>query len=332
MNLTQLTLGDLTQQLGIQLPSAEQPLNLTWRNENDVRVWVKRDDLVHPVISGNKWRKLSQTLLRAAHSPPSKIISFGGGHSNHLHALAYSCQRLAIPLLAIVRGDYSQHMTPMLSDIKHWGAEIEWVNKITYAKRADASYLDQLNAEHPNSLIIPEGGSQLDALNGVASIVAELTRPYDIIVTPVASGGTMAGLIQGTHNSRCDVLGLGVLKGHDYLQELVTRLLPSEIHQLGSSAQEPTEQKNWQINSDFHFGGYAKKTPELVTFCEQFEQDYQIPIEPIYSGKLFWGLRQLIENKSFPPGCKILALHTGGLQGKRVQQPAKIIRNQDAVD
>ncbi|WP_342806978.1 pyridoxal-phosphate dependent enzyme [Alteromonas sp. M12] len=319
----------LTQELGIQLPSAEQQLRLNWKNDHGVEVWIKRDDLIHPIISGNKWRKLSQTLFSAAHSPPAKIISFGGGHSNHLHALGFCCQKLNIPLLAVIRGDYSQNMTPMLNDLERWGAQLEWVNKITYAKRTDNTYLEVLRQNHPNSLIIPEGGSQHQALSGVASIVTELTQEFDLIVAPVASGGTMAGLIQATQNSKTRVLGIGVLKGHDYLHELVNQFLPNESKKQLNGQKASTD---WQLNSDFHFGGYAKKTPELIAFCGQFEQDNNIPIEPIYSGKLFWGLRQLVESNHFPAGCKILALHTGGLQGKRALANIMTKRNKHAVD
>ncbi|GAB2696492.1 1-aminocyclopropane-1-carboxylate deaminase/D-cysteine desulfhydrase [Aliiglaciecola aliphaticivorans] len=329
MNIAQMPAtmtSRLTEKLGIQLPSAEQKLILNWKNDHAVSVWIKRDDLIHPIISGNKWRKLSKTLLSSAQSPPANIISFGGGHSNHLHALGFCCHKLEIPLVAIIRGDYSQHMTPMLNDLKRWGATIEWVNKVTYAQRTEASYLEHLKGRHPNSLIIPEGGSHFEALDGVAGIVTELTQEYDVIIAPVASGGTLAGLIQGVQNKPSKVLGIGVLKGHDYLYQLVNQFLPKQ------GKQQPSEQAAWQINSDFHFGGYAKTTPELVTFCEQFEQDTHIALEPIYSGKLFWGLRHLIENNHFPQGSKILALHTGGLQGKRGQQPAKTIRKQDAMD
>lgn len=307
-------IDSLIRTLSIQLPSPEQRLNLDCKNANQVEIWIKRDDLIHAVISGNKWRKLSNILRIALQSPPAKIISFGGGYSNHIHALAYCCNVLKIPFLAYIRGNYAQNMTPMLTDIHRWGAQIEWVDKVTYAKRAEPSYISQLNAQYPNSMIIPEGGSQQAALQGVSSIVNELIQPYDLIAAPVASGGTIAGLIHASHNMDTSVLGIAVLKGHDYLYDLVNQFLPAKMK---TASDETGASAKWQINSEFHFGGYAKKPAELLAFCNNFQQHNKIELEPIYSGKLFFALSQLIEKNYFPKYTKILALHTGGLQGIR---------------
>ena len=297
-------LAELQQRLGIKAPSDEQALELAWPDPGNSQLFIKRDDLLHPLISGNKWRKLQYSLLNALQHDISHIISFGGGFSNHLHALGYCCHRLGIRLTAIVRGDYSANPSPMLSDLARWQSELIYVNKLTYQQRSEPDYLAQLQAEFPGALIIPEGGSNELALAGVAGIVSEFTQSYDYIVAPVASGGTLAGLIHATRNSSTQVLGIAVLKGQDYLEQLVNGLLPEAA-------------EHWSIVHDYHFGGYAKHNSDLSDFCQQFSQQTSIPIEPVYSGKLVWAVKQLLAKGYFAANSRILLLHTGGLQGAR---------------
>nr|WP_268820220.1 pyridoxal-phosphate dependent enzyme [Paraglaciecola sp. G1-23] len=284
------------------MPSKEQTILL-----DDTQITVKRDDSIHSIISGNKWRKVKFQLLDALENNTKHIISFGGGFSNHLHALGYYCRQLNIKLTAIVRGDYSQNLSPMLQDLIAWKSDIRYVNKLTYQARTD-SYLNTLQTEFPQALIIPEGGSSHFALQGVGELISELSQEYDYIIAPVASGGTLAGLIQevSKQSLKTKVLGIGVLKGQGYLEDLVNDLLPKEH-----------ASSNWQIMHDFHFGGYAKKNAELIQYCDKFYQQHKIEIEPIYSGKLFYAIELLIQNTYFPKSSRILALHTGGLQGTR---------------
>ncbi|WP_428982841.1 1-aminocyclopropane-1-carboxylate deaminase/D-cysteine desulfhydrase [Paraglaciecola aquimarina] len=296
-----VTNNRLTSLLNITIPSPVQSIRL-----NDTVLTVKRDDLIHPIISGNKWRKIKYQLLDAVQNNNQHVISFGGGFSNHLHALAYCCQQLGIKFTAIVRGDYSQNLTPMLQDLIAWRSDIRYVNKITYQAR-NGSYLQTLKQEFPQSIIVPEGGSSQYALQGVGEIINELHDEYDYIIAPVASGGTLAGLINRVSEQSLStkILGIGVLQGKGYLEELVNELLPTNNH------------ANYLVNHDYHFGGYAKKTVELVDYCEKFFQQNKIAIEPVYSGKLFFAIQQLIAQNYFPTESRILALHTGGIQGTR---------------
>lgn len=296
----------LSSQLQINSPSPEQQLHVPWKNAEQLDIWVKRDDLLHPIISGNKWRKLQFALQQIRQQHYSHIVSFGGGYSNHLHALAYCCKQLELPFTAIIRGDYTDNLTPMLHDIQHWGAQTRFVDRITYQQRSEPNYLASLHAEYPNACIIPEGGSQLQALAGVAEIIGELQQPYDVIIAPVASGGTLAGLINSSNNN--NVIGIAVLKGKDYLESLVNGLLPSQL---------PMNIAQWKIDHRFHCGGYAKSTPELTEFCRIFSQHTEIPVEPVYSGKVFYAAKNMIEAAEFEPATRILILHTGGLQGAR---------------
>ncbi|WP_416305910.1 1-aminocyclopropane-1-carboxylate deaminase/D-cysteine desulfhydrase [Neptunicella sp. SCSIO 80796] len=290
----------LEQILQIKTPSPEQSLQFDWPNPNQCEVWVKRDDLLHPVISGNKWRKLKYALQAIYAGQSSQIISFGGGYSNHLHALGYCCNQLDIAFTAIVRGDYSANMTPTLTALSDWGAKIKFVDKQTYQRRSDHDYLLELQQQYPEAVVIPEGGSQRPALSGVADMVNELQHHYDYILLPVASGGTLAGLIHSQINTK--LIGIAVLKGQGYLEQLVKDLL---------SEHSPTQ---WQIAHHFHHGGYAKQPDELVHFCQQSQNDLNIPLEPVYSGKLFYAARELLAEQYFPQGSRILLLHTGGLQ------------------
>ncbi|WP_160179404.1 1-aminocyclopropane-1-carboxylate deaminase/D-cysteine desulfhydrase [Paraglaciecola mesophila] len=300
--------------LQISLPSPEQRMTPDWKNAEHLQIWVKRDDLIHEVISGNKWRKLRQSIRYALANDIQHIVSFGGGHSNHLHALGYVCSALKLKLTAIVRGHYHNDFTPMLRDLKAWQADIHFVDRKTYQLRDDDAYLTALSQQYPNAMFIPEGGSSEHALTGVSEILRELKQPYDYILAPVGSGGTLAGLITGASAQVSDkqpsIIGIGVLKGQDYLEALVSNLLLKQ-------ALAPAQQANWHIEHGFHFNGYAKSTPELNAFCQHVNHTLGIPIEPVYSGKLFWAAKALIEQNTFAAGSRILLLHTGGLQGAR---------------
>ena len=303
MNNIESTARALEQRLAILTPSIEQRLQHNWPNPNNSQLWIKRDDLIHPIISGNKWRKLKYNLAQALINHKQHIVSFGGGYSNHLHALGYSCQQLGIRFTAIVRGHYPQ-LTPMLDDLARWQSDIHFVDKHTYQQRAEPSYLQSLQQQFPEAQIIAEGGSEHLALRGIAEILPELQQAYDYILLPVASGGTLAGLVQSQCRSK--LIGIAVLKGQDYLESLVEDLLPESRHTA-----------KWQILHGFHQGGYAKIPAELKTFCQDFSAQSQVPLEPVYSGKLLFAAKQLVAEGYFANNSKVLVLHTGGLQGQR---------------
>ena len=302
-------LSSFETRLNIQSPSPLQPFTPEWPGAKQLQLFIKRDDLLHPVISGNKWRKLGEQLSQRP-GLPKHIVSFGGGFSNHLHALGYLCQQLGITFTAIVRGDYRHNLTPMLKDLQHWHADIRYVSRLEYQQRSDPDYLQALSQRYAHSLIIAVGGSTKAALAGVGRIVDELQwqiGSFDVIATPVASGATLAGLAY-----RCarlgtrpiTVLGIGVLKGEGYLESLVQALLPHPC-------------SNWHIDHAHCGRGYAKSSTELLEFCEQMQQQYGVALEPVYSGKLFLAVRNKIAAGEFAAGTRLVLLHTGGLQGAR---------------
>ena len=299
----------------LTLPSPLIPFKPNWEGASKVSLFVKRDDAIHPVMSGNKWRKLSHALT----SPlPKTIVSFGGGFSNHLHALGFVCYKLGIPFNAVIRGDYSAAPTPMIEDLKSWGTRIDYVDRVTYKKRNDSAYLLHLKQQQPDAMIIPEGGSQAQALQGIKDMVDEIDIDFDFIVAPVASGATLAGIVSALnkrnennatdtlHQTTRNVVGVGVLKGAGYLEGLVEQFLPAS---LGRS--------NWHIDHNYHFGGYAKAPNELQTFCNDFNNTFDFDIEPVYSGKAFWAVKDMLAKGMFEDGSRIVVLHTGGLQGAR---------------
>ncbi|WP_100643036.1 1-aminocyclopropane-1-carboxylate deaminase/D-cysteine desulfhydrase [Alteromonas facilis] len=292
-------------QLEINTPSPIQRITPDWANAREYALYVKRDDLLHPIISGNKWRKLQPIVQQLQHATSPTLASFGGGHSNHIHALAYVCHRLNWPFHAIIRGNYENNFTPMLNDIVQWGAHIHFITKREYQHRHEPDYLARLKKHLDLDVIIPEGGSHAEHLVGMQTLADELTDPNDYLITPVASGGTLAGLACASSNIK-HLIGIAVLKGKDYLEPLVAELI----------AQREVKTP-YAINHDFHFGGYAKAPLDLRQFCQAQSAHLNIPFEPVYSGKALYAMKSFVEGKAFPLGSRITLLHTGGLQGAR---------------
>ncbi|MDT0603294.1 1-aminocyclopropane-1-carboxylate deaminase/D-cysteine desulfhydrase [Thalassotalea castellviae] len=272
-----------------------------------LQVQIKRDDLIDPIISGNKWRKLKYNLKHVKENGYKGIISFGGAYSNHIHALAFACNQHDLHALGIIRGEahYAENFT--LSKARKWGMTLHFVDRQTYRERNCEKYLQQLSQQFPDYFIIPEGGSNVLALRGVAEICHELNiqTQYDTLITPVGSAGTISGLISGDNNQH-NILGIAVLKQTDYLTEEVSALLNDKHNQ---------PLNNWQIFNNYHDGGYAKFSPESLTKLQAFSAVTGVPFEPIYSGKMILALLDLINIGYFQPHHKIVLLHTGGLQG-----------------
>jgi 1-aminocyclopropane-1-carboxylate deaminase len=281
-------------------------------DEYGVELAVKRDDLLHPDISGNKWRKLKFNLLAARSQNIKHIVSFGGAFSNHIHALAAAGFHLDFKTTGIIRGESSYASNPTLKQALAWGMDLHFISRKEYRMRNDSDYLLSLKAKFPEALIVPEGGSNQYALPGVIEAVQEIQQQADYhvdhIVTATGSGGTLAGLIAGSAQTQINskITGIAVLKGADYLNQQVENLLQQY---------KVSKPSSWSLQTEFHQGGYAKVSKELAIFCQQFTLQTGIPIEPIYTGKMFYALFELIKQGYFKKGEHIIALHTGGLQG-----------------
>jgi 1-aminocyclopropane-1-carboxylate deaminase len=289
----------------MQTESILQKINHPLFEKHQLTVLIKRDDSIHPIISGNKWRKLKYNLLYAKKHHYTGVLSFGGSFSNHIHALAYSCQQQGLKSTAIIRGEKEYASNYTLSMAQQWGMELQFVDRKTYRLRENDDYLAELQQVYPDYLIVPEGGSNTLALIGVGEVITELNRQceFDTLLTPVGSGGTLAGLIMADDN-RHKLLGVSVLKQDGYLETQVNSLLG-----------ESCSFNNWQILPDFHRGGYAKFNAEDAQRILSFNKVTGFIFEPVYSGKMILALLDLIEQAYFPSGHRIVLLHTGGLQG-----------------
>lgn len=284
-------------------------------------VWIKRDDLLHPFVSGNKYRKLKFPLLAIEEkyqetARPPLLMTMGGMWSNHLHATAYAAAELGFQSYGLVRGNAAMNSTT-LDDCRAQGMHIQFVDRINYRALRDnpqhwRTLLDS-NLIRPNSECywLPEGGSDPAALHGVAELVDELIDELDFIpdalLVACGTAATLAGLLAGL-KGRGRVVGIAVLKNTQYLHGEIARLLK----QAGYAPYQ-----NYQLLTDFHHGGYAKISPELNQFCRDFIQQIQIQIEPVYTGKALYALRELIRTDYFQPYEKLVVIHTGGLQGAR---------------
>jgi len=272
-------------------------------DEYQIELWMKRDDLLHPIISGNKWRKLKYILDYVLASDMDTIISMGGPYSNHLHALAYSGHVLGFKTIGIIRGEQTGALNSTLLDIQQCGMTLKFVSRSDYRYFREFKNWQDLPGLASGQYWLPEGGAQALALKGVAELANEIQISYDTICVPCGTGTTLAGII-GAVPPEVSVMGFSALKNSDFLTTGVESLLPN----LGS---------NWQINRDYHFGGFAKIKPELISFMEAYTRTTSIPLEPLYTGKMMYGLYDLIKKHYFKPGQRIIALHTGGLQGNR---------------
>jgi 1-aminocyclopropane-1-carboxylate deaminase len=288
-----------------------QPLNHPLFTQHNVRVQVKRDDIIHPIISGNKWRKLKYNLVHVQQEKNiNGVLSFGGSYSNHIHALAFACFQQKIPCVGIIRGeeDYANNFT--LSWARHWGMKLHFVDRKTYRRRHDTDYLMQLQQEYPKHYIVPEGGSNKLAISGVGEIISELNQQteFDTLITPTGSGGTLAGLIAGDYNTSKNLhklLGIAVLKEADYLVGEIQNLLPESAK----------NHDNWTLLTNFHRGGYAKFSRCDVARILEFNHNTGVDFEPIYTGKMILAFLDLLEQGYFAKGERIVLLHTGGMQG-----------------
>ncbi|MEG3754583.1 1-aminocyclopropane-1-carboxylate deaminase/D-cysteine desulfhydrase [Psychromonas arctica] len=277
--------------------------------EKGIHLSVKRDDLLHPEIAGNKWRKLKYNLLDAEAQQKKHILSFGGAFSNHIHALAAACHHFKFKSTGIIRGEAHYANNPTLSQAQQWGMTLQFVDRKTYRLKDQTEYLSTLKEQYPEAYLIPEGGSNALAIPGVEEIMIELVEQHsktiDHVFTATGSAGTLAGLINGAfkYSPTTQVHGIAVLKDALYLKHNIKQWVGEE-HEV-----------SWHLHTQHHQGGYGKVTKLLTDFCHQFTNDTRIPVEPIYTGKMFYALWQLIEQDYFPRGSNIVALHTGGLQG-----------------
>ncbi len=270
-----------------------------------VKLFLKRDDLIHPLVSGNKWRKLKYNLLHAMEQGYDSLLTFGGAYSNHLYAVAAAGAALGFKTIGIVRGeDHQDGETPTLRFCKDQGMTIHYVSRQEYRLRHETDYIKKVGNEFGDPYMIPEGGTNILALRGVREMVQEteeqLGSAPDYYAVAAGTGGTAAGI----RSAGANVLAFSVLKGGAFLADEIEELIDN-----------PKISGKLELYTEYHFGGYAKWKEELMQFIRSFRNKHHIQLEQVYTGKLIYGLFDLIEKNHFRRGTTIVAVHTGGLQG-----------------
>ncbi|GHG57025.1 1-aminocyclopropane-1-carboxylate deaminase/D-cysteine desulfhydrase [Streptomyces griseocarneus] len=266
-----------------------------------LRLLLKRDDLIHPDLPGNKWRKLEPNLREAAASGKGTLLTFGGAYSNHLRATAAAGRLLGFKTIGIVRGDElaDRPLNPSLAQCAADGMQLSFVTRSLYRRKAEPEVLAQLTDD--DCFIVPEGGSNAAAARGCAELGRELRGMADVVGVACGTGGTLAGLAAGLAEGQ-RAIGFPVLKGG---------FLEAEVQQLQEAA-FGGRRGSWTLDDRFHFGGYAKRTPELDAFAEDFAARHGLPVERLYVAKMLYGLTTLAEEGAFAPGTTVVAVITGG--------------------
>ena len=268
---------------------------------NSITVSIKREDLIHPFVSGNKFRKLKYNLLQAKAENKNTLLTFGGAYSNHIAAVAFAGKENGYQTIGIIRGDELESKiaeNPTLQFAQNCGMEFKFVSREEYRMKQETSFLESLKSIYGNFYLIPEGGTNELAIKGCQEILTSADSQFDYICCSVGTGGTISGIINSALPHQ-KVLGFPALKG-DFLKDEI-RIF--------------AQNKNWELITDYHFGGYGKINEELIAFINQFYQENKIPLDPIYTGKMVFGVMNMIATSYFPSYSKILLIHTGGIQG-----------------
>ncbi len=274
-----------------------QKLDLPLLEQKNVALQVLRLDLMHPAISGNKWFKLKYNLKAALAQGKKRLLTFGGAYSNHLYACAHAARLLELEMIALVRGEEQRPLNSTLAALEAQGCHIHYLDRSSYRQKQDPAFLADLQIQFGDFYLIPEGGCNAEGVKGCKEIIPENTD-FDFLCTAVGTGTTLAGLAASLQ-ARQKALGFVVLKGAQYLEEEVAKHSPTEpMHFL----------------HDYHFGGYAKRNALLDSFMEDFTAQSGIALEHVYTGKMFYGLWELLKQDFFPPQSRILAIHSGGLR------------------
>jgi 1-aminocyclopropane-1-carboxylate deaminase len=268
---------------------------------SNVTLYIKREDLLHPYYSGNKFRKLKYNLVEAKRQKKGTLLTFGGAFSNHILAVAAAGFENGFKTVGVIRGEELAtkiSANPTLCKAQEFGMEFEFISREAYREKTSKSFVGVFGAEQDDFYVIPEGGTNDLAVQGCAEILTEEDAEFDYICCAVGTGGTISGLINCSKDGQ-QILGFPALKG-DFLREDIRSFVTKT---------------NWSLQTNYHFGGYGKTTPELIAFINSFFLNYDVPLDPVYTGKMVYGVLDLIAKNVIPEHAKVLMIHTGGLQG-----------------
>lgn len=281
-----------------------QTLNHSLFDEKKVKVSLLRLDQIHPEVSGNKFFKLKYNLEEAKKQGKSTILTFGGAYSNHIFATASAAKTTGLKAIGVIRGEDLDQENPTLIHARAKGMRLHFFSREAYRSKNSQQFIHQLREHFGDFYLVPEGGTNSLAIRGTAEILQEKHLEFTHICTPIGTGGTFAGLALSIHLHQT-LLGFSSLKGEFIKEEIRQLLKGSEISPKGKM----------EIFTQFHLGGYAKYTGELIDFIRWFYEKFGIILDPVYTGKMVFGFWELLQINHFPAGSKILLIHTGGLQG-----------------
>ena len=272
----------------------------------DVSLFIKREDELHSFISGNKYRKLKYNLEEAKKQGKKTLITFGGAYSNHIAAVSFAGKKFGFETIGIIRGDeLANDFDKVLKEnstlkfANEHNMKLNFVSRSDYRNKTTNKFIDNLKVKYGDFYLIPEGGTNRLAVKGCQEILTKEDHIFDVVCTAVGTGGTIAGVINSLSKHQ-KVIGFPALKG-DFLNLEIKKYVK--------------ETNSWSLNLDYNFGGYAKVSKELITFINKFKLETKIPLDAVYTGKMIFGIIDLIKNDFFKKGTKIMAIHTGGLQG-----------------
>lgn len=280
-----------------------------------VSVTVLRLDRVHPVVSGNKLFKLHYFLENALKDSYKEIITFGGAWSNHLVATAFAGKQVGLKTIGIVRGEQPTKLSNTLLNCLEYGMQLHFIPRELYDRKDEPGFINSINKEYENKFIIPEGGYHPTGALGAALIMQCVPKGATHICTAAGTATTLAGLVMGAKDGQ-QIIGMPVLKGMIDLPERIAYLTRDKF-----------DMAKLEIIPDYHFGGYAKKTPALIDFMNLFYKKHQIPTDFVYTAKMMFGVFDLISNGYFKKGSNIICIHTGGLQGNLSLPPGTLAFN-----
>jgi 1-aminocyclopropane-1-carboxylate deaminase len=287
-----------------------QPLVI---NAGYTGVDVLRLDLLHPIISGNKWFKLKGHLQVALVSPDRPILTFGGAWSNHLVATAFAAKQLGLPSIGIIRGERAPKLSATLEDAASYGMSLIFISREEYARKEQPEFLRELARTYPGVYIIPEGGGGEAGILGCEDILKGIDTPkYTHILCAIGTGTTFLGLVRASAPGQ-QIIGVPVLKGFD---------TPEAIDR--NNILTPQLRSRCSLLPGFHFGGYARHPQQLLDFMNRFYRETGIPSDIVYTGKLFYALEQGLSMSYFPARSRLLVIHSGGLQGNQSLPPGKL--------
>ncbi|MBI3500752.1 MAG: 1-aminocyclopropane-1-carboxylate deaminase/D-cysteine desulfhydrase [Bacteroidetes bacterium] len=283
--------------------------------KSGINLFILRLDKIHPTISGNKWYKLKYNLEEAKRQKKDTLLTFGGAYSNHITATAAAGKEFGFKTIGIIRGDELASPNPSeggeknqtLKFAEDCGMKLIFVSREEYKNKNSSELIHSITSSLTNFYLLPEGGTNSLAVKGCSEIISHVNIPFDFVCCPIGTGGTIAGVISSLRKDQ-KAIGFSVLKDGGFLKNEIEKLLTS-----------PLPPSKGEINTSYHFGGYAKHTPELLKFISDFEKENNIPLEQVYTGKMMFGIYDLIKKNYFPKNSTVIAIHTGGLQGKLPQ-------------